>query len=659
MCGIAVIIAQDQATAHEALDAMVRAQTHRGPDDSGFEFVDLRTGGGVTLGLGQRRLSIIDLSPLGHQPMAHPETGDLIIYNGELYNYLELRRELESEGVRFRGNSDTEVLLHALARWGPSVLTRLRGMFSIAWFRRAQRSLVVARDPLGIKPLYFARTPGAFLFASEVRAILASGLVERKISRRGLSTFFAFGAVQEPDTIIEGIHSFPAGFWQEIPLDTALRAAPPTPIRYWRPPPIDPTITEAEAVDRIRASLDIAVRDHLISDVPVGIFLSGGIDSTIVAGLAAKHSKDLSTYTVGFSDNPDMSESEPAERTASLFGLHHHDVQINTQQALAGVERWLDAVDQPSIDGLNTFVVSKAVKDAGITVALSGLGGDELFCGYGSFVDVQRIQSLMRRTSNLPVWVRRLIARAASTGRPLAYRHKLMEIAQTGERLADLYFQRRRVMSALQLAELGITSRSSGLAKSFMPAEAMSDIDLDENDPVVAVSLLETRYYTGNMLLRDSDVMGMAHSLEIRVPFFDTGVLNAVMPIPSAVRMPQGLANKHLLRRAFPNLLRTELLDAPKRGFSLPIRRWMNSSLRGMCEESLSDLRRSGLIEVKGIDSIWRSYLDAPETPLWSRAFALCVVGAYLGRVINRPTATPTSSTPTALRDPLRNSSRG
>ncbi|MBL8745659.1 MAG: asparagine synthase (glutamine-hydrolyzing) [Phycisphaerae bacterium] len=656
MCGIAAIIAQDPVIAREALEAMVCAQTHRGPDDSGYKFIDLQ---GSTLGLGQRRLSIIDLSPLGHQPMSHPGTGDVLIYNGELYNFRDIRRDLEVEGVRFRGHSDTEVLLHALVRWGPSVLPRLRGMFTIVWYRRAERRLVIARDPLGIKPLYVARTPGALMFASEVRAIVASGLVERTISRRGLATFFAFGAVQAPDTIIEGVHEFPAGFWQEIAIDSALRSPVSSSVRYWRPPEIDRTIAEADALGRTRSSLEVAVRDHLISDVPVGVFLSGGIDSTVIAGLAAKYSSELSTYTVGFADNPDMSESEPAERTARLLGLRHHDVQISTAEALAGVERWLDRIDQPSIDGLNTFVVSKAVKEAGITVALSGLGGDELFCGYSSFVDVPRIQMLMRRTRNMPVWMRRALAWAASTGRPVAYRHKLMEIAQSGERLTDLYFQRRRVMSALQLAELGIHSRSSGLAKSFMPPEALSDIEVDEADPVAGVSTLETRFYTGNMLLRDSDAMGMAHSLEIRVPFFDTGVLESVMPIPSSVRMPLGIANKHLLRRAFPTLLRSELLDQPKRGFSLPIRRWMNSSLRGMCEESLADLRRSGLIEVKGIDSLWRGYLDAPETPLWSRAFALCVVGAYLGRVINRPATRPSASSPIALRDPLQSPSMG
>lgn len=653
MCGIAAIIGRDREQAAAALDAMLCAQTHRGPDDRGVEVVELN---GHVVALGQRRLSIIDLSPLGHQPMQHPGTGDLLTYNGELYNYREIRRELESLGETFRGNSDTEVLLHALTRWGPSVLRRLRGMFAIIWFRRKQGTVVLARDPLGIKPMYIAHADGNLLVASEVRALLASGMVPRRISRRAMATFFAFGAVQEPDTIIEGIHAFPAGFWQEIPLDSA--RATPAPTRYWRPPTVDESCSEVEAVERIRRTLETSVRDHLISDVPVGVFLSGGIDSTLVAGLAARHSSGLSTYTVGFADNPDMSESAPAERTARQFGLRHSDVQITTERALADTEKWLSAIDQPSIDGLNTYVVSKAVKQAGITVALSGLGGDELFCGYSSFSDIPRIQSIMRRTSSFPGTLRRLLAWGASIGKPVAYRHKLMEIVDSGDRTTDLYFQRRRVMSTLHLAELGINARACALAKCFMPPEALADIEIDA-DPIVSVSTLETRFYTGNMLLRDSDAMGMAHSLEIRVPFFDTGVLDETMLIPGRVRMPQGLANKHLLRRAFPELLRSEILDQRKRGFTLPIRRWMHSALRGLCEEALSDLKRSGLVEVRGIDAVWRAYLEAPETQIWSRAFSLCVLGAYLGRVIGPSAPRKSSSTGTAVRAPAQGSRAG
>lgn len=653
MCGIAVIISPDPARARAGLEAMVAAQRHRGPDDDGHEFVD---DAGVTIGLGQRRLAIIDLSPLGHQPMRHQQSGDLLTYNGELYNYLEIRRDLEHLGVTFRGKSDTEVMLAALVQWGPAALRRFRGMFAIAWYRSAQRTLVLARDPLGIKPMYIARVGGAFLMASEVRAVLASGIVPRRLNQRAVASFLAFGAVQEPDTIIEGVSSFPAGSWQEIPIDAAPTAELPKPTRFWLAPAVDNDCNEADAIERIRRTMDLAVRDHLISDVPVGVFLSSGIDSTVIAGLAARHSRDISSYTVGFADNPDLSESDPAARTAAAFGLKHVDVQIATTQALSAVERWLDSLDQPSIDGLNTYVVSGAVKNAGITVALSGLGGDELFCGYGSFTDVPRLQNLMRRAGGLPAWMRALLARAASIGRPLSYREKLIEIAKTGSHLTDLYFQRRRAMSTDQLAALGIAPRALGLTKSFIPPEALADLDISEDDPIVAVSALETRFYTGNMLLRDSDAMGMAHSLEIRVPFFDTGVIDECMSIPADVRMPTGIANKHLLRQAFAGLIPGEVLGLSKRGFALPIRRWMNTSLRSRCEQSLADLKRADILESDGIDLIWRTYLAAPETAIWSRAFALCVLGDYITRVISRDPAAA-ASTPTAAADRPRTKS--
>jgi asparagine synthase (glutamine-hydrolysing) len=644
MCGIAVIVCPDPSRARAGLEAMVAAQTHRGPDDLGFEYV---THAGVTLGLGQRRLAIIDLSPLGHQPMRHEPTGDLLTYNGELYNYLDIRKDLEALGVRFTGHSDTEVMLAALVQWGPAALRRFRGMFAVAWYRAASNTLVLARDPLGIKPMYLARAGGALLVASEVRGILASGIVERRINRRAVASLLAFGAVQDPDSIVEGVTCFPAGAWQEIPLHAAHLANLPKPAYFWRHPAVDSECTETDAVERVRRTLDLAVRDHLISDVPVGIFLSSGLDSTIIAALAARHTRAVSTYTVGFADNPDLSETEPAARTAHALGLKHVDVQIATTQALHAVENWLDSLDQPSIDGLNTYVVTGAVKNAGITVALSGLGGDELFCGYSSFADAPRLQTLMHRTAAFPVWVRTLLARAASIGQSRAYREKLVEIARTGSRLTDLYFQRRRAMSARQLDDLGIAPRPLGLSRAFVPPEALADIDLLDHDPVVAISRLETRFYTGNMLLRDSDAMGMAHSLEIRVPFFDTGVLNECMAIPGNVRMPSGIANKHLLRQAFADLIPGEVLGISKRGFALPIRRWMNTSLRARCEQSLADLKRADILESDGIDRIWRDYLDAPESAIWSRAFALCVLGDYVTRVIHRaPSAS--ASTPTA-----------
>lgn len=647
MCGIAGVIARSPDMVLSALRAMTEAQCHRGPDDSGQRVVE---GGDACLGFGHRRLSIIDLSPLGHQPMAHPETGDIIVFNGELYNYMTFRKELEREGVVFRGHSDTEVMLHALTMWGPSVIARFEGMYAFAFFRRKDRKMILCRDHTGIKPLYYSWSRNAFCFASEVRSILASGMVDRTISPRGLATVLAYGAVQEPDTFFDEVKMFPAGCWQEIELDGVLSLPPSPPRRFWSPPQVDASITYQEAVDRTRSILDDAVRDHLLADVEVGVFLSGGIDSTITAGLAGKHQKGIRAYTVGFSDEPDLSESDLASTTAKAFGLPHVDVQITTPDALAAVGRWLSQMDQPSMDGLNTYVVSQAVRETGLKVALSGLGGDELFCGYSSFEDVPRLLRIMRRVKHLPKPMRTLIARGVSVGKSDAYRQKLVEIARTRGHLVELYFQRRRTLSNAQLASLGIEPELLGLGDMLMPPDALLDLNLDDRDPVAGVSILESRYYTGNMLLRDSDACGMAHSLEIRVPFFDKRLMDGIMAIPGHIRMPRGVANKQLLRSAFPEFLRPELLALKKRGFTLPIRRWMATSLRSFCEASLADLKTCGLLDPRGVNAVWRSFVEQPESQVWSRAFTLCVLGSYISR--NKAAVSPSraafASTPAA-----------
>lgn len=637
MCGIAGLIARDHDLAERALGAMLCAEVHRGPDDEGREIIEPGGGGGGGAGpvvaLGQRRLSIIDLSPLGHQPMRHAESGDVLTYNGELYNYMTFRRELEREGVVFRGHSDTEVMLAALVRRGPRVIERFEGMFALAWWRAKERTLVLARDPAGIKPLYVARTPRAFAFASEVRALAASGLVERSLDRAGLATLLAYGAVQAPFTLFRGVREFPAGSIQELAIDAALGGEPPAPRAYWAPPRADGSITEAAAKERLRATLEDAVRDHLVSDVPVGVFLSSGIDSTLLAGLAAKHLPDLRSFTVAFADNPDLSEGAMAAETARRFGLRHAEVQITAKEAEAEAARWLVAQDQPSMDGLNVYIVSGAVKRQGMTVALSGLGGDEVFGGYPSFIDVPRLAGMMRKVRAVPRLVRPALAAVAGVGRSVAYRQKLADMARSSGSLVDLYLQRRRAMSSPQLAQLGLEAASLGLTDQFMDPSAVAAAPADEGDPVWTVSMLEARFYMGNMLLRDADINGMAHSQEIRVPMLDKRILDGFMAVPGRVRLPRAVNNKHLLREAFPDLLRPELLDQPKRGFTLPLRRWMLTSLRETCEDSLRALRALGVLRPEGIDSIWNGFLRDPESPIWSRALTLAVLGAYVKRM--------------------------
>ncbi|MEX2217384.1 MAG: asparagine synthase (glutamine-hydrolyzing) [Phycisphaerales bacterium] len=636
MCGIAGILALDRGAAAAALGRMVCAQTHRGPDDEGSEIAEV---GGVHAGLGQRRLAIIDLSPTGHQPMTHAGTGDLLTYNGEVYNFPDLRRELEGLGETFRGRSDSEVVLHALARWGEAALERLCGMYALAFVDRRNGRLLLARDPLGIKPLYIAEVgqPGerghAVLFASEVRAIIASGLVRPEVDPAAAAGMLAFGAVQEPLTIFKGIRAVPPGAAVAIDLAGGKIGRART-VAQWRFPATRPEMDEGAAAAEVERTLETSVREHLVSDRPVGVFLSSGIDSTIVASLAARHTERLRTFTVGFADEPDLSEAPLTRQTAADLGVEHTEVQVTGAEALDATRAWLSALDQPSMDGLNVYVISRAVRRHGIIVALSGQGGDELFAGYSVFTDVLKAARAMRPLAWLPRHMRGGLASLATARRPAAVRFKAADMARSKGGLRELYFHRRRLMSDAQLAGLGLTPGGGagglGLDASFMPREALEEDLAIRGDPIATLSRLESRYYLGNTLLRDGDANGMAHGLEIRVPFLDRRMLAAAYAIPGRTLMPHGSADKHILRRAFGRYLRPELANQKKRGFVLPMRRWMQGPLRDQCDAALANLKRSGLVESGGVDAVWRDFQHDPESPIWTRALAMVVLGQYL-----------------------------
>lgn len=639
MCGIAGILAAPNVDVRKALAAMVACQTHRGPDDQGLEFVEL---GNANLGLGQRRLSIIDLSPMGHQPMIHPETGDILIYNGELYNFQDLRKELEALGSRFRGHSDTEVILHALTRWGPKVLERLNGMFSIAFFDKKNRTLTLARDPIGMKPLYIAQTEHHLAFASEVRGVLASGIVTPYIDLGAVSGLLAYGAVQEPLSFFKAIRSFPPGSSQVFSVEQSgkIRAGPVQ--RFWNFPKVQTGASEREIAEQIRATMDKAVEEHLISDVPVGVFLSSGLDSTIVAGLATKHSRNIRTLTVGFAlDDPDRSESAAAEATARELGVQHTDIQISSIEAERLTVDWLNRLDQPSVDGLNTFVISKAVRGAGIIVALSGLGGDELFGGYPSFEQVPRFLRTLQRAQMIPASIRSMGARMAMCRQPRLVRDKAAEMCAIGPDVFRLYLHRRRLMADAALHELGLNASREGLDATYLTAETVRDATEDNSDPIAAISRLEARFYMRNMLLRDTDNNGMAHSLEIRPPFLDKRLMDLAFSIPGHMRLPSGRANKHLLRVAFADMLRDEIKTLPKKGFYLPIRRWMLGPLRDMCVDALGHVKSLEAFSPKAVDAVWDRFNSHPDSQIWSSAFMLVVLGAYLRQTRMRVPTTP------------------
>jgi asparagine synthase (glutamine-hydrolysing) len=565
--------------------------------------------------------------------MRHAPSGAVLVFNGEIYNYRQLRTELQREGEHFHSSGDTEVLLAGLARYGVAFLPRLEGMYAFAFFDPRGPSLLLGRDPAGIKPLYLAENGDALVFASEIRAVLATGLIRPVVDPGGVAGYLAYGAVQHPLTLFRGVSSLPPGTHLAVRPGANAGWIKVGPTPFWRLPGRTSEMTEDDAVGAVRTRLPRAVADHLVADVPVGLFLSSGLDSTLLAGLAREHAGSLRSFTVVFGDQPDFSEQHLAAETARQFGLEHTEIPLPMAAAEAAVADWLAALDQPSIDGLNVFLVSRAVRDQGIKVALSGLGADELFGGYPSFRDVPRLGRLLRLVRPLPGCVRAGLARMASFGRPSAFGAKLHDMMSGDASLRALYLQRRRALSDAQLARLGVEAAPLGLGPDFLPPEAAPDVDPEASDAVRVLSQLEFRLYQGNMLLRDADVNGMACGLEIRVPFLDQQLLDLVQAIPGSVRLPAGAPPKYLLRRAFPELLRPEILRQPKRGFTLPLRRWMAGSLRPRCERSLAAVKECGGLRPAGVDAVWRQFLAEPESPAWSRAFALVVLGEFLARL--------------------------
>src|SRR5262245_41258420 len=371
MCSISGIFSIEPVMC-EAVVRMNKAQRHRGPDDRG-----IANPGQVVLG--NTRLAIIDTSAAGHQPMNDPETGNWITYNGEIYNFKDLRREL---GGEWTSNTDTEVVLRAYRRWGVDAFCRLRGMFALALWDNHQKRLILARDPLGIKPLYYYATNDQFIFASELRALLASGLVPRKLSAAGVDSYLANGSVEAPLTIVDGVKQLLPGHCLQV---TAQGNIELRDVEFANPKPAAVAGDRKDAVARLRAELEESVRLHLVSDVPLGIFLSGGMDSSALVALMSRVSdQQPKTFSVVF-DEAAYTEAPFSRAVAERFNTDHSEILLSEDRLLDILPTAITAIDQPTMDGINTFVVPSAVKREGVTVALSGLGGDELFAGYPSF----------------------------------------------------------------------------------------------------------------------------------------------------------------------------------------------------------------------------------------------------------------------------------
>ncbi len=604
---------------------------HRGPDDGG-----VGTWGPATLGM--RRLAIFDPAN-GHQPMSTPDGRWHIVFNGAIYNFRELRARLESAGRVFHTQCDTEILLGAVAEWGEAALPRLRGMFAFAAWDAREQTLLLARDPFGIKPLYYSvGANGSLLFASELNALLASGQVAAALDPVAAAAYMAWLAVPAPQTIYRSALSLRPGeaaVWR----DGRLTLKTYWSLRDAATADIAPCGSHAEFTAGLRAQLEDTIRAHLLADVPVGAFLSGGLDSTAIVALMTKlGGTRLKTFSIGF-EEAGYSEADEAAANAKYLGAEHHATVLTGRRVADDIGTLVGALDQPTGDGINTYYASQAARAGGVTVALSGLGGDELFGGYPSFRDVPRITRWLPVWRSLPAPARAALLHRWRRGGDTRWL-KLADSLEHGRTPAALALLHRAVLAGP--ARRALLNADPGHLRH--PQEESLDRELAGAAPANILSAAELRGYMADVLLRDSDGMSMRHSLELRVPFVDVPLVTWLWRQPAGWRTSPAIT-KSALVDAVHDLLPPALLRRPKRGFTLPFNLWMRKELRPFLDETFStaSVGRSGLFNTPAVQAQWRGFVDGLDPRAWSRVWSLAMLVAFT----NRP------SPPAAVRAPV------
>lgn len=617
MCGIAGILSREPLADRDGLAARLDARlAHRGPDGRGRH-----DAAGGRLLLVHRRLAIIEPSSRGAQPMASPDGRQHIVFNGEVYNHAALRAELAAEGERFETASDTEVLLRLVVRRGPAALALVRGMFAFALWDEAAGTLLVARDRFGIKPLFVARRAGGVAVASEIGALTATGLVPREPDPAGVLAYLRWGSVPPPLTWIAGVEALPPGTWRRFGIDGDETGGSFADVRNaWCEPPEPPPSLDPAAV---RRALEDSVAAHLVADVPVGVFLSGGLDSTaLVAAASRLRPRRLDTFTVAVEDAR-LNEARHAEAVAHRFGTRHHTLQVDADGILRDWPAILACLDQPTHDAVNTFYVARAVAETGTRAVLSGVGGDELFGGYPSFRRLPRALRWTRHAEPAARWGARAMAVAGSGARAAKWRHA----AASGGDPIELYRSLRGFLMPDEIAELaGPRLRAAADAApraDAVEAETMA-ATCEERAPAT-VARLESTVYMRAQLLRDVDVVSMAHGLEVRVPFVDAPLLAAVWP--ALAHESRWLGGKRLLAAAAGAAL-PPVASRPKQTFTLPFDTWMDGALAPVVRDGLTALEAEGWTvpgTAQALVTRWRA-----RQLHWSRPWGLAVLGHML-----------------------------
>ena len=627
MCGICGAIGIERIEQAEAITRrMMESIRHRGPDDDGLLVAP-------SVAFGMRRLSIIDLSG-GRQPVFN-EAGDVaVVFNGEIYNYRQLRGTLEERGHVFRTHSDTEVIVHGYEEWGEDCLRELRGMFAFAlWDARdsgtsgdaaRHAKVFIARDRLGIKPLYFYHSGNQLIFASEIKALLASGLVPRQLDPAGLRAYLQLGHIPPPFTAIRGVTPLAPGhigIWR----DGTWRTCP-----YWTLNPHASTPPPPEQLASSLAEVFVdAMRNHLVSDVPVLLFLSGGTDSACLAAAARKAgAQNLSAMTVGFGES-EFDETELSRRTARALDIPLQVVTLNANRVAADLDHAIWALDQPSVDGLNSYWISKLAAEAGFKVALSGQGGDELFGGYESLAWFKRFTTVARWAHSLPAtFFGRILDQKA-----LPFRFRKLSYLIGAD---DPFVASQMAVKFLYLDSDVTDLLSPAFGKNGHHCEAHDHLAywsklIEKENLLERLAFMDIHTHLEPRLLRDLDATSMAHSIEVRPVFLDHRLVEFLLPVPSETRMHQ----KRLLLEAakffLPRNLLQDLETRRKRTFTFPFKRWITRDLHRTMQEAFSSERlgRMHVLEFGAVNEIWRRYERSEAAVGWSRIWSLFVLGRW------------------------------
>lgn len=619
MCGIAGIADRNSDSRLAPLaDRMVAALTHRGPDAH-----DSHDFGSCVLG--NTRLAIVDLSERGRMPMRNEDGTVWITYNGECYNAAELRPVLQSRGHRFTSTTDTEVIVHLYEEFGEQCVEKLRGMFAFAIWDDRQKKLLLARDRLGIKPLYFSLSSDGILFASEIKALLASGAVDRKVDPAGICIFLQLGHIPPPWTAVQNVRPLEPGHfavWRDGQFRTR---------RYWKLPQPGRGSTPPSAQIAAHSLGEMLVessRLQLMSDVPIALFLSGGVDSAVLGSLMrAAGAENVTALTIGFRE-AQYDESAESRETARLLGVAHQVLELDPGRVAGSLDNVIWAMDQPTVDGLNAYWISRAASEAGFKVTLSGQGGDELFGGYDSIAWFSRFASVASWMRPFPS----VAGRYLFDHDALPFRlRKLRYLVGSDDPFVAAQMAVRVLFPDRDTRELlvSVLPASGGCveASSFIESAASDTKGCGVSD---RVALLDFTAHLEPRLLRDGDAMSMAHSLEVRPVLLDHAIVEYVMSLPANVRFQ----NKKLLLDAVRSLMPAGLFEAitarPKRTFTFPFTRWLGEGLRPAMEGAFHPQRANeSVLDSATVQKLWKRYVADPSSVGWSRIWSLFVLSRW------------------------------